>query len=256
VGPPILAAAGFQPALSKHAHVSHPNGRWRQNAVKIILYGATGMVGQGVLRECLLDADVESVLSIGRSKTGQSHEKLREIVKKDLSDLTDIEPELAGYDACFFCLGVSSAGMAESDYRNVTYGLTMAVAQTLARLSPGITFIYVSGAGTDSAGSGRFMWARVKGKTENELLQLPFKAAYMFRPAFIQPLHGVTSKTPLYRIFYTAMGPLIPLLMAVAPRYVTTTERMGRAMIEAARHGAPKAVLESQDINKLAEIRL
>jgi uncharacterized protein YbjT (DUF2867 family) len=226
----------------------------KDRAVKIVLFGATGMVGQGVLRECLLDTDVQGVLSIGRSKTGQSHDKLREIVRQDLADLADIDHELREYDACFFCLGVSSASMTEADYWNVTYGLTMAVARTLARLSPGMTFIYVSGAGTDSTVSGRFMWARVKGKTENDLLQLPFKAAYMFRPGFIQPLHGIRSKTALYRILYTAMGPLIPLLMAVAPRYVTTTERMGRAMIEAARHGAPKAVLEGWDINKLAGI--
>jgi uncharacterized protein YbjT (DUF2867 family) len=222
--------------------------------VKIIFFGASGIVGQGVLRECLLDANVQSVLSIGRSMTGQRHEKLREMVRKDLADLTDIEHELQGYDACFYCLGVSSAGMTEADYREVTYGLTMAVARTLARLSPGMTFIYVSGAGTDCTESGRFMWARVKGKTENELLRLPFQAAYMFRPGFIQPLHGVRSKTALYRILYTAMGPLIPLLMAVAPRYVTTTERIGRAMIEAARHGAPKAVLDGRDINELAGI--
>ena len=220
--------------------------------MKIILFGATGMVGQGVLRECLVDADVQSVLSIGRSASGQSHKKLREIVRKDLTDLADIENELRGYDACFYCLGVSSAGMTEADYREVTYGLTMAVARTLARLSPGMTFIYVSGAGTDSTGSGRFMWARVKGKTENDLMRLPFKAAYMFRPGFIQPLHGVTSKTALYRIFYTMLGPLIPLFTATLPRYVTTTERVGRAMIEAARHGAPKAVLEGKDINELA----
>ena len=220
--------------------------------MKIILFGATGMVGQGVLRECLVDADVQSVLSIGRSASGQSHKKLREIVRKDLTDLADIENELRGYDACFYCLGVSSAGMTEADYREVTYGLTMAVARTLARLSPGMTFIYVSGAGTDSTGSGRFMWARVKGKTENDLMRLPFKAAYMFRPGFIQPLHGVTSKTALYRIFYTMLGPLIPLFTAALPQYVTTTERVGRAMIEAARHGAPKAVLEGKDINELA----
>ena len=220
--------------------------------MKIILFGATGMVGQGVLRECLVDADVQSVLSIGRSASGQSHKKLREIVRKDLTDLADIENELRGYDACFYCLGVSSAGMTEADYREVTYGLTMAVARTLARLSPGMTFIYVSGAGTDSTGSGRFMWARVKGKTENDLMRLPFRAAYMFRPGFIQPLHGVSSKTALYRIFYTMLGPLIPLFTAALPQYVTTTERVGRAMIEAARHGAPKAVLEGKDINELA----
>jgi uncharacterized protein YbjT (DUF2867 family) len=220
--------------------------------VKIILFGATGMIGQGVLRECLLDADVQSILSIGRNVTGQSNAKLREIARKDLADLADIEYELQGYDACFYCLGVSSVGMTEADYQAVTYGLTMAVAQTLARLSPGMTFIYVSGAGTDS--TGRSMWARVKGKTENDLLRLPFRAAYMFRPGFIQPLHGVTSKTALYRIFYTMLGPLIPLFTATLPGYVTTTERMGRAMIEAARHGAPKAVLESKDINNLAGI--
>jgi uncharacterized protein YbjT (DUF2867 family) len=224
--------------------------------VKIILFGATGMVGQGVLRECLLDADVQSVLSIGRTASGQSHTKLREIVRKDLADLADIERELQGYDACFYCLGVSSAGMTETDYRDVTYGLTMAVARALARLNPGISFIYVSGAGTDSTENGRFMWARVKGKTENDLLRLPFKAAYMFRPGFIQPLHGVTSKTTLYRFFYTLMGPLIPLFTATLPQYVTTTERMGRAMIEAARRGAPKAVLEGKDINDLARIRM
>jgi uncharacterized protein YbjT (DUF2867 family) len=220
--------------------------------VKVILFGATGMVGQGVLRECLMDAGVEGVLSIGRSQTGQKREKLRELVRQDLTDLAQVENELQGYDACFFCLGVSSAGMSEASYRRVTYELTLSVARTLARLNPGMTFIYVSGAGTDSTENGRLMWARVKGKTENELLRLPFKAAYMFRPAFIQPLHGVTSKTALYRVFYLILGPLVPLLTAMAPRYATTTERIGRAMIEVARHGAPKAVLESQDINRLA----
>jgi uncharacterized protein YbjT (DUF2867 family) len=220
--------------------------------MKIILFGATGMVGQGVLRECLLDANVESVLCISRSATGQRHPKLHEIVRQDLSDLAAIESQLRGYDACFFCLGVSSAGMPEATYRKVTYDLTMAVARTLAALNPGMTFIYVSGAGTDSSEHGRFMWARVKGKTENDLLRLPFKAAYMFRPGFIQPLHGIQSKTPVYRIFYAVLGPLIPMLTALLPRYVTTTERLGRAMIAAASHGGPKAVLESQDINNLA----
>ena len=159
------------------------------------------MVGQGVLRECLLDHDVESVLAIGRSALGQQHEKLREIVHDDLSDFNSIEEQLRCYDACFFCLGVSSAGMREADYRRVTYDLTMAAAQTLARLNPGMTFIYVSGAGTDSSGRGRSMWARVKGETENALFLLPFKAAYMFRPALIQPLHGIRSKTRIYRVF-------------------------------------------------------
>jgi len=220
-------------------------------SMNVLLFGATGMVGQGVLRECLLDPDVRSVLSIGRSTTGQQHEKLHEIVHEDFSDFSAIEPELSGFDACFFCLGVSSAGMTEEQYERVTYDFTMAAAQTLARLNPGMTFIYVSGAGTDSTERGSTMWARVKGKTENALLRLPFKAAYMFRPGVIQPLHGIKSKTKSYRVFYAVTRPLLPILKALFPRYVTTTEQVGRAMIKAARQGAPKPVLESQDINSL-----
>jgi uncharacterized protein YbjT (DUF2867 family) len=219
--------------------------------MNVLLFGATGMVGQGVLRECLLDPDVRSVVTIGRSKTGQQHEKLREIVHDDFFDFSAIEPELSGFDACFFCLGVSSAGMTEEQYQRVTYDITMAAAQTLARLNPGMTFIYVSGAGTDSTERGRTMWARVKGKTENTLLRLPFKAAYMFRPAVIQPLHGIKSKTKVYRLLYAVTGPLLPMLKALFPRYVTTTEQVGHAMIKAARQGAPKPILENQDINSL-----
>jgi uncharacterized protein YbjT (DUF2867 family) len=215
--------------------------------VKIILFGASGMVGLGVLRECLLDPDVSDVLAVGRSPLRQQHEKLHEIIHEDLTNLDAIEEQLQDYDACFFCLGVSSAGMKEVDYRHVTYDLTMAAARTLARLNPGMTFIYVSGAGTDS--SGRSMWARVKGETENALLRLPFKSAYMFRPGVIQPLHGIKSKTRIYRAFYVVLGPFISWLMAVFPKYVTTTEQMGRAMIIVARQGASKRVLESQDIN-------
>lgn len=222
--------------------------------MKVILLGATGMVGQGVLRECLIDLEVERVLTLGRSATGQQHEKLRELVHKDLSDLSSVEEELSGYDACFFCLGVSAAGMTEQDYRRVTYELTMAVARTLARRNPGMTFIYVSGSGTDSTGRSRFMWARVKGETENALLQLPFKAAYMFRPAFIQPLHGVSSKTRLYKAIYAVMGPLYPLLRDLFPKYVTTSQQVARAMLEVAKRGAPKRVLENQDINGIGVI--
>lgn len=219
--------------------------------MKVLLFGATGMVGQGVLRECLLDPDVRSVVTIGRGATGRKHEKLREIVHKDLLDFSVIESGLAGFDACFFCLGVSSAGMSEEEYRRVTYDITMAAARTLVKLNPGMTFIYVSGAGTDSSERGRTMWARVKGKTENDLLRLPFKAAYMFRPAGIQPLHGIRSKTKLYQAVYTVTGPLLPLLKRLLPKYVTTTEQLGRAMITAAKQGAPKPVLESDDINRL-----
>ncbi len=217
----------------------------------VILFGASGMVGQGVLRECLLDPDLRRVLSIGRGTTGQQHPKLREIVQANLFDFSDIESELSGYDACFFCLGVSAAGKTEEKYRRVTYDITLAAATTLARLNTGMTFIYVSGTGTDSTEHGRTMWARVKGSTENALLRLPFKAAYMFRPAGIQPLHGEISKTRLYRVFYTIARPLFPLLKRLFPRYFSTTEQIGRAMIAAARNGAPKAVLETEDINRM-----
>ena len=217
--------------------------------MRVVLFGATGMVGQGVLRECLLDPDVESVLSVGRTATGQPHVKLRELEHRDFLDFSPIENELAGFDACFFCLGVSSAGMEEDAYRRITYDFTMAAARTLARLNPNLTFVYVSGMGTDSSERGRTMWAKVKGKTENELLGLPFKAAYMFRPGLIVPLDGIKSKTRLYRAFYAAMAPLLPLLNAAFPKYVTTTEQVGRAMIKVARQGATKSVLENSDIN-------
>src|ERR1700682_5320368 len=199
--------------------------------MKVILFGGTGMVGQGVLRECLLDPDVEKILVIGRSATGQQHAKLREHVLPDPSDISTVEGELGGYDACFFCLGISSAGMTEAEYRRITYDLTLAVARTLVRHNPAMTFIYVSGTGTDSTQQGRSMWARVKGKTENALMKLPFKAAYMFRPAMIRPMHGIVSKTKLYRLLYLLLGALLPLLKALFPKYVTTTERVGRAML-------------------------
>lgn len=223
----------------------------RQPLMNVLLFGATGMVGQGVLRECLLDPGVDKVVAVGRSATGQQNPKLREIVHTDLLDFSAIESELTGFDACFFCLGVSAAGLTEEQYRRVTYDITLAAAQTLARLNPGMTFIYVSGSGTDSTERGRVMWARVKGATENALLRLPFKAAYMFRPAGIQPLHGIKSKTKLYRAFYAVTGPIFPLLKALFPKYVTTTEQLGRAMIKVAKQGAPKAVLEAGDIRQI-----
>jgi uncharacterized protein YbjT (DUF2867 family) len=222
--------------------------------MKVILFGATGMVGQGVLRECLLASDITEVLSIRRSPSGQTHDKLRERLLPDPSDLSSIASELSDLDACFFCLGVSSAGMKEVDYRRVTYDLTLAVAGVLAEKSPGMTFLYVSGAGTDGTERGRSMWARVKGETENALLKLPFKAAYMFRPGFIRPLHGITSKTWSYRVLYAIVDPIAPLLGAVAPDAITTTERLGQAMLNAVRKGAPKRVLEMRDINELAPI--
>jgi uncharacterized protein YbjT (DUF2867 family) len=221
------------------------------NRMKVILFGATGMVGQGVLRECLLDTDVESVLAVGRSATGQANPKLREIVHANFLDFAAIESQLTGFDACFFCLGVSSLGMDEERYRHLTYDITMAAATTLARLNPGMVFTYVTGRGTDSTERGSLMWARVKGKTENDLLKLPFKAAYMFRPAGIQPLHGVKSKTGWVQAIYVGTAPLLSLLTRVAPAYMTTSEQVGRAMIKVARDGYPKPILESEDINRV-----
>jgi uncharacterized protein YbjT (DUF2867 family) len=219
--------------------------------MKAILFGATGMVGQGVLQECLRSRDVKSILSIGRRETGRQDPKLREIVHRDFTDFSAVEGELSGCDACFFCLGVSSLGMKEADYRRVTYDYALSVARTLARQSPNMTFIYVSGAGTDSSGRSATMWARVKGQTENAIFELPFKAAYAFRPAYIQPLDGVVAGTAWVRALYAVLGPLYPIWKALFPKYVTTTALVGRAMIHVAREGAPKRVLENRDINAL-----
>jgi uncharacterized protein YbjT (DUF2867 family) len=206
------------------------------------------MVGQGVLRECLLDPDVDRVVTVGRTASGVQNPKLREIVHPDLWDYRAIEPDLTGFDACFFCLGVSVAGMTEAQYTHITYGLTMAAAETLVRLNPAMTFVYVSGMGTDSTETGRVMWARVKGRTENALLRLPFKAAYMFRPGAIQPAHGERSRTPAYRFVYAFTGWLFPLLRMVFPTAILTTEQIGRAMLIVARRGAPTRVLEPREI--------
>ncbi|MET0221719.1 MAG: NAD-dependent epimerase/dehydratase family protein [Tardiphaga sp.] len=219
--------------------------------MKVILFGATGMVGQGVLRECLLDPQVQTVLAVGRKPTGQSHAKLREITHGDFTDLSAIQPQLIGYDTCLFCLGVTSLGQTEENYRRLTYDVTLLAATTLLRLNPGIAFAYVTGQGTDSTEQGPRMWARIKGKTENDLLKLPFGAAYMFRPGGIQPLHGVRSKTAWVQVIYAATGPLWGLLNRIAPKYVTTTEKLGRAMIRAVRNGYPKPVLETADINRI-----
>ena len=218
----------------------------------VMIFGATGMVGQGLLRECLLDPDVKRVVTVGRTKTGQNHPKLEESVPSDLYDLSPLSERLSGFDACFFCLGVASAGMSEEAYTRVTYDLTVGTATQLARLNPGMTFIYVSGAGADSTEKGRVMWARVRGKTENAILRLPFKRAYVFRPAGIQPMHGIKSRTRLYRLFYFVLTPFLPVMRRMLPRFMTTTEHLGKAMIRAARNGAPKAILHTEDINGLS----
>jgi uncharacterized protein YbjT (DUF2867 family) len=206
------------------------------------------MVGQGVLRECLIDPGVEEVVTLGRTATGMRHPRLREIVHADLFDYRTIEPRLAGFDACFFCLGVSSFRMSEAQYTRLTFDLTMAAATMLARLNPRMTFVYVSGAGTDSTEQGRTMWAKVKGRTENALLRLPFKGAYMLRPGAIVPMHGVRSKTALYQMGYSLSRPLLPWLRRLFPNSIVTTEQVGRAMLGLAKHGAPAAILESRDI--------
>jgi uncharacterized protein YbjT (DUF2867 family) len=220
--------------------------------MRVLIFGGTGMVGQGVLRECLLDPDIETVQTVGRSATGVQHPKLHEIIQPDLFHYSSIEAKLKCFDACFFCLGVFSAGMSEHQYENLTYTLTLAAAETLSRLNPAMTFVYVSGAGTDSSEKGRVMWARVKGKTENALLRLPFKAAYMFRPGVIQPVHGARSKTTTYRVGYALAKPMLPLLRGLFPRYILTTEEIGRAMILVAKRGTPKKILESWDIRDCA----
>ncbi len=214
--------------------------------MKVILFGATGMVGQGVLRECLRDDGVEGVLSVGRSAIGRTHPKLRELIRKDLFDFGTAGAELQGYDACFFCLGVSSAGMSEADYTRLTFDLTLGWAQGLARINPAMTFVYVSGAGT----GGKAMWAQVKKRTEDTLLAL-FPSAYMFRLAALRPMHGEVSKARWTRIGYAVFRPLLPLVRAIAPGAVISTEELGRAMIRAAQQGAPKRVLESRDLRAL-----
>jgi uncharacterized protein YbjT (DUF2867 family) len=219
--------------------------------MKVIVFGATGMVGAGVLIECLGDSRVRSVLVIGRHSVGISNPKLRELIRSDFFDYSDARGDLSGYDACFFCLGVSAPGMSQAAYHRLTYELTIAAAEALVSLNPGITFCYVSGEGTDSTERGRSMWARVKGKTENHLLRLPLKA-FMFRPGYIQPMKGVRSKTRLYQAFYDIFGRLYPVLRKLAPRHVTSTENVGRAMIEVAAPGYSRRVLENSDINLLA----
>ncbi len=219
--------------------------------MKVILFGATGMVGAGVLRECLRDDRVQSVLSVQRSSSGTMHPRVRELVRGDFHDFRDARTDFVGADACFFCLGVTAVGKTEAEYSRLTYDITLAAATALSEVNPRMTFCYVSGQGTDSTERGRSMWARVKGRTENALLRLPLEA-YVLRPGYIQPLGGIVSKTRVYRVFYQVMGPLYPLLRRLTPNLVTTNEAVGRAMIELAVGGYQKRVIEVRDINALA----
>jgi uncharacterized protein YbjT (DUF2867 family) len=220
--------------------------------MKVLIFGATGMVGQGVLLACLGAPDVERVATVGRSATGATDGKLEEIVHRDFLDFSAIADRLHGFDACFFCLGISSTGMKEADYARVTYGFTLAAAETLAAVNPGMTFIYVSGAGTDSSEKGRVMWARVKGRTENALLRLTLQA-YMFRPGAIEPMDGIRSKTTAYRVGYLVAKPLLPLLRRMLPNQIVSTREMGQAMLNVARRGFGKRILDPRDIRAAAE---
>ncbi|MFC5650445.1 NAD-dependent epimerase/dehydratase family protein [Paenibacillus solisilvae] len=217
--------------------------------IRVIITGATGMVGEGVLHECLSHSDVEQVLVINRKPCGVSHPKLIEILQPDFFDLSAIASQLTSYNACFFCLGVSSVGMKEADYARLTYDLTMHMANLLAELNPDMVFCYVSGSGTDSTEKGKSMWARVKGRTENELLQLPFKRAYMFRPGYIHPTPGL-SNTHRY---YKALSWMYPMLKVLLPKHVITLKELGLAMIHTVTGGYKDNILESKDIVKLAK---
>ena len=217
--------------------------------MKVVLFGATGMVGAGVLHECLRDDRVDEVWAVQRSSSGRSHPKLRELIRTDFLDFHDALEDFQGADACFFCLGVSAVGKNEEEYSRLTFDLTLAAGRAMAEVTPGMTFCYVSGQGTDTSERGRVMWARVKGRTENALLGLPLRA-YMLRPGYIHPLGGIKSKTRVYRVFYRVMAPVYPILRRLTPDLVTTNEIVGRAMIELALRGYPKRILEVRDINK------
>lgn len=219
--------------------------------MKVILFGASGMVGQGVLRACLEDPEVTEVIAVVRRSLGRDERKLREVIHADFADLSPLAKDLAGADACFYTVGVSAAGRSRSEYELITYTYTVEAARVVAADNPQLTFVYVSGEGTDSSEQGRTYWARVKGRTENALLAMDMRA-YMFRPGMIQPVHGETSGTTWYRLFYTLTSPLYPLLRRVAPRYVTSTELLGRAMIAATRlDGAAPHILPTAQINRL-----
>ncbi|MEV5261678.1 NAD(P)H-binding protein [Streptomyces anulatus] len=222
--------------------------------MRVIVFGASGMVGHGALRASLRDDTVTEVLAVVRSPLPLTHAKLRQIVHTDFTDYTSLQDQLKGLDACFFCLGVSAVGRGEEEYTHITHDYTLAAARALQTASPELTFVYVSGEGTDSTGKSRQMWARVKGRTENELLAMPIEA-YMFRPGYIQPVDGASSRTPLYRILYRATGALYPILRRTLPRYVTNTDAVGRAMLAIIRqNGAASAVLRNSDINRLASV--
>ena len=221
--------------------------------MKVIIFGATGMIGQGVLRECVLDENIEQILVIGRTPIYNYPPKVRMLIREDLMQYEEIQSELIGYDACFFCLGTTSAGKSEADYKQITYDLTLAAAHALYKVNPSMVFIYVSAWGADSSEMGPIMWARIRGKTENALLEIPFKGVYCFRPGFIQPLDGIESKTKWTRLFYHYSKPLMPLLTKLFKKSISSTAQIGQAMIEVAATGSNKKILSTKDFAEIVK---
>ncbi len=222
--------------------------------LKVVLFGATGMVGHAVLHECLQNPDVAEVLSVARRSKGLAHAKYRELLHDDLFDLRPVAAQLTGFDACFYTIGVSSAGMNEADYTRTTFDLTKAVVEVLLPLNPRMAIVFVSGRSTDGSEKGPVMWARIKGRTENLLLSMPFGSVTIIRLAGLVPAPGGSSSTPLYRFFYGAAVAILPVLHKLWPRFVTTPEILGRTFIRAAQGKAPKKILESADIHKLGSV--
>lgn len=224
--------------------------------MKAVVFGASGMVGQAVLRECIMDMSVDSVVAVTRSPVGLINPKFINIIHEDFLNFAALAKKLKGVDACFYCLGVASAGLSEADYMKITCDYTLAAAKTLLKINPKISFVFISGMGADSSEKGRVMWARVKGKTENELMKLKFSRLVVIRPAFIEPKDGIKSRTRLYRWLYILFWPIMPMIKLLAPKSVITTRALGKLMIYLARTGSPKPVLESRDLVTLAgEIR-
>jgi uncharacterized protein YbjT (DUF2867 family) len=221
-------------------------------SINVIITGSTGMVGKGVLLECLENSDVKKILLLNRSSVGIEHEKITELIIEDFQNLSPLREALSGYDACYFCLGVSSFRMKEKEYNEITYRVTLHLAKLLSDINPSMSFCYVSGVGTDSTEKGRSMWARVKGKTENALKKLPLKSVFLFRPGYIQPQKGIKSKTAMYNTLYVFVKPLYPLFKLIIPGKVTTTSDIGKAMIYTSLHGSDKDVFYNKDINEVA----
>jgi len=220
--------------------------------LKVIITGSTGMVGKGVLLECLERPEIESILLINRKSIGMDHEKIKEILQKDFLNFSALREAFKGYDACYYCMGVSSFRMKEREYNEITYKMTLHLAKLLSDVNPKMSFCYVSGQGTDSTGAGKSMWARVKGKTENAILKLPFKSAFLFRPGFIRAKKGVKSKTPLYNNLYSVIKVFIPLVKLISPNSITSNEEVGKAMIYTTLHGSEYTILHNKEINELA----